>query len=72
MSACSVRYRDFTKIKSAPKLGSVEVSIINLSPQLINPDFERAVKEQCINSLRKKGYLLSDKQAHIILPLPLK
>jgi hypothetical protein len=72
MSACSVRYRDFTKIKSAPKLGSVEVSIINLSPQLINLDFERAVKEQCINSLRKKGYMLSDKQATYNLTVAIK
>jgi hypothetical protein len=71
-TGCSVRYRDFTKIKSGPKLGSVSLQVINLSPQLLNSDFEAAVKQQCAHSLQKKGYVLSDKQALFHLTVAIK
>jgi hypothetical protein len=72
LSSCSVRYRDFTKVKTAPKRGSVSVNIVNLSPQLLNPDFEHAVKEQCKKALSKHGFVLSDKQALYDLTVAIK
>lgn len=55
-----------------PKLGSVQISLVNLSPELLDPSFEQTVKTQCERGLRKLGYSLSDKQPNYNLIVSLK
>ena len=73
LSSCHRRYwyRSFVWSNSKNDV-PVNISIINESPKIISPDFQKAILATCQKQLLKKGYKVTDKKVPFQFNLKLK
>ncbi|MCG9880112.1 MAG: hypothetical protein MH472_05885 [Bacteroidia bacterium] len=72
LSACSVKYRDFTKVNAVPKRGTYSLKINNYSPQLLDYSFEKAVAEHAHKRLQRQGYSYNEKQTQYAITFDIR
>lgn len=54
--ACQERYGYLSKVDAPLRRGTIEISVVNRSPELLSDAFQNEMERHCIRRLQKEGY----------------
>ena len=60
------------KVDAIKKRGTITIQIENLSPELLNKNFELELEKYCIKRIEKEGYNYTNKNPKYLLALTMK